>query len=92
MTVDQWFNSHNDVEFEISYPRTRSGHKTDIEMFSLKSGFRAFRESITYAGITEDRICELLDDMYNDIMKRERMKGAADEGRNQSEGREGGES
>ena len=92
MTVDQWFNSHNDVEFEITYPRTRSGHKTDIEMYSLKSGFRAFRESITYAGITEERVCEILDDMYKDIMAREKMKGVTDDSRNQIKGREGGQS
>ena len=92
MTVDQWFNSHNDVEFEITYPRTRSGHKTDIEMYSLKSGLRAFRESITYAGITEERVCEILDDMYKDIMAREKMKGVTDDSRNQIKGREGGQS
>ena len=72
MTVDQWFKSHQDVDFTINYPKTRSGHKTDIEMYSLSSNATSFRESITYAKITEERIVELLDDMYYDIKSKER--------------------
>ena len=72
MTVDQWFESHQDVDFTINNPKTRSGHKTDIEMYSLVSNAKAFRETITYSKISEERIVELLNDMYYDIKRQER--------------------
>ena len=72
MTVDRWFKEHGDVEFTIDTPKTRSGHKTDIEMWSLRSSAKAFRESITFATISEERIVELLDDMYRDFKYQER--------------------
>lgn len=72
MTVDQWFETHSDVVFAIEHPKTRSGHKTDIEMWSLKSKAKAFRETITYKTISEERTVELLDDMYSEICRKEK--------------------
>lgn len=71
MTVDQWFEKHGDVVFTINNPKTRSGHKTDIEMWSLTTKAKAFRETITYAKISEKRIIELLDDMYLEVSRKE---------------------
>lgn len=72
MNLDQWFRSHQDVEFTINNPKTRSGHKTDIEMWSLVSKAKAFRETITYSKVSEERIVELLEDMYYEIKNHER--------------------
>jgi hypothetical protein len=72
MDINGWFLNHDGIDFTITHPKTKAGHKTDIEMYSLSSNAKSFRESITYAKITEERIVELLDDMYYDIKRQER--------------------
>ena len=67
MTIGEWFELHEDVEFTIDHPKTRAGHKTDIEMWSRNSGAKVFRETITYAEITEERCIELLNEMHAQI-------------------------
>jgi len=70
MTVAEWFEAHKDVGFTIDNPKTRAGHKTDIEMWSLnRKGVKAFRESITYGKPTEMQIISLLDSMYEQIKR-----------------------
>jgi len=69
MTVAEWFENHKDVDFIIDHPKTMAGHKTDIEMWNLENGRKAFRESITYKEPSEEHIVELLDNMYESISK-----------------------
>ena len=64
MTIGEWFETHKDVGFTIDHPKTKAGHKTDIEMWSLKNGMATFRESITYKEPSEEHIVELLESMY----------------------------
>lgn len=67
MTIGEWFDTHEDVGFTIDHPKTRAGHKTDIEMWDTKTGKKTFRESITYKEPSEEHIVELLDDMYKHL-------------------------
>lgn len=69
MDVAKWFELHKDVGFTIDNPKTRAGHKTDIEMWSLNQDVKVFRESITYGKPTEMQIIALLDNMYDQIKK-----------------------
>jgi len=70
MTVAQWLKEHLDVGCIITYPKTKAGHKTDFDMMDLQNGNKTFRESINYQKISEERMLELLDDMYQELMKR----------------------
>ncbi len=67
MTIGEWFESHKDVGFTIDHPKTKAGHKTDIEMWSLNQNVKVFRESITYGKPTDMQMITLLDDMYKQI-------------------------
>ena len=69
MSIDGWFENHKDVTFTIEHPKTKAGHKTDIEMWSNETSVKVFRESITYRKITDDEIVRLLNDMYRQIKK-----------------------
>ena len=69
MKVDDWFRSHLDVGFVINYPKTKAGHKCDIDMWDFKGRAKTFRETITYKMISDERLIELLDDMYQDIKR-----------------------
>ena len=69
MTIGEWFESHKDVEFTIKHPKTKAGHKTDIEMCSKENRMATFRESITYKEPSEEHIVELLESMYESLME-----------------------
>lgn len=69
MTVDGWFELHDDVGFTINHPKTKAGHKTDFEMWSRNQDVKIFRETITYMELTEEGAIEILDEMYSQIKK-----------------------
>ena len=70
MCISEWIKAHGDVNIAISHPKTKAGHKTDIEMWDISKGVNAFRESITYREISDERVVELLDDMYLEIKRK----------------------
>lgn len=67
MTVAEWFENHKDIGFTVDHPKTRAGHKTDVEMWSMDSGIKVFRETVTYGKLTELQMVTLLNDMYKQI-------------------------
>ena len=70
MSVDGWIKDHEDVNVTISHPKTRAGHKTDIEMCDAKKKVKIFREMITYSKATDMQITNLLREMYVDLLNR----------------------
>lgn len=73
MTVGEWFESHKDVGFTIDHPKTKAGHKTDIEMWSMDSGVMVFKETVTYEELTDTQMVALLSDMYEEIKQKASM-------------------
>ena len=73
MTVGEWFESHKDVGFTIDNPKTKAGHKTDVEMWSMDSGVRVFKETVTYEELTDTQMVALLSDMYEEIKQKASM-------------------
>lgn len=70
MNIAQWLREHLDVGCIISHPKTKAGHKTDIDMVDLQNGNKTFREFIAFKTMSEERTIELLNEMYQELMKR----------------------
>lgn len=67
MTVAEWFEDHKNIGFTVDHPKTRAGHKTNVEMWSMDSGVKVFRETVTYGKLTDMQMVTLLNDMYKEI-------------------------
>ena len=70
MNVDGWVKDHEDVKVSITHPKTRAGHKTDIEMCDAKGRVKVFREMITYSKATDMQIVNLLREAYVDLLNK----------------------
>ena len=70
MSVDGWVKEHEDVNITITHPKTRAGHKTDIEMCDAKGRVKIFREMITYSKATDMQIVNLLREMYASLLNK----------------------